>query len=149
MTELVVLQTLTLLLQIENNREFFLEHLFLFCGYVKLVTNRLRIMRRDVFQAIADPTRRAILDLLAQQSLTLNGVAEHFAISRPAISKHIKILTECGLVVIHQRGRERYCEVQLDKLNEVSDWVEQYRLTWERRFDRLDELLQELQKKEK
>jgi DNA-binding transcriptional ArsR family regulator len=106
-------------------------------------------MRRDVFQAIADPTRRAILDLLAQQSLTLNGVAEHFAISRPAISKHIKILTECGLVVIHQRGRERTCEVQLDKLNEVSDWVEQYRLTWERRFDRLDELLQELQKKEK
>ncbi|MBK9051732.1 MAG: winged helix-turn-helix transcriptional regulator [Chloroflexi bacterium] len=106
-------------------------------------------MRRDVFQAIADPTRRAILDLLAQQSLTLNGVAEHFAISRPAISKHIKILTECGLVVIHQRGRERICEVQLDKLNEVSDWVEQYRLTWERRFDRLDELLQELQKKEK
>jgi len=106
-------------------------------------------MRRDVFQAIADPTRRAILDLLAQQSLTLNGVAEHFPISRPAISKHIKILTECGLVVIHQRGRERYCEVQLDKLNEVSDWVEQYRLTWERRFDRLDELLQELQRKEK
>ena len=106
-------------------------------------------MRRDVFQAIADPTRRAILDLLAQQSLTLNGVAEHFPISRPAISKHIKILTECGLVVIHQRGRERICEVQLDKLNEVSDWVEQYRLTWERRFDRLDELLQELQKKEK
>ena len=106
-------------------------------------------MRRDVFQAIADPTRRAILDLLAQQSLTLNGVAEHFPISRPAISKHIKILTECGLVVIHQRGRERICEVQLDKLNEVSDWVEQYRLTWERRFDRLDVLLQELQKKEK
>ena len=106
-------------------------------------------MRRDVFQAIADPTRRAILDLLAQQSLTLNGVAEHFAISRPAISRHIKILTECGLVVVRQRGRERYCEVQLDKLNEVSDWVEQYRLIWERRFDRLDELLQELQKKEK
>jgi DNA-binding transcriptional ArsR family regulator len=86
-------------------------------------------MRRDVFQAIADPNRRAILDLLAAQPLTLNGVAEHFEISRPAISKHIKILAECGLVVIRKRGRERYCEVQLDKLNEVSTWVEQYRAT--------------------
>jgi DNA-binding transcriptional ArsR family regulator len=104
-------------------------------------------MRRDVFQAIADPTRRAILDLLAAQSLTLNGVAEHFDISRPAISRHIKILAECGLVVIRQRGRERFCEVQLDKLNEVSTWVEQYRATWEQRFDRLDETLNELQRK--
>lgn len=106
-------------------------------------------MRRDVFQAIADPTRRAIVDLLAQQSLTLNGVAEHFAISRPAISKHIKILTECGLVVIRQRGRERYCELQVEKLTEVSTWVERYRIIWEQRFDRLDALLQELQNKEK
>ena len=105
-------------------------------------------MRRDVFQAIADPTRRAILDLLARQPLTLNGVAEHFEISRPAISKHIKILAECGLVVIRRQGRERYCEVQLDKLNEVSNWVEQYRLLWEQRFDRLDEYLSELQREE-
>jgi DNA-binding transcriptional ArsR family regulator len=104
-------------------------------------------MRRDVFQAIADPTRRAILDLLAAQPLTLSGVAEHFDISRPAISKHVKILAECGLVVIRKRGRERYCEVQLDKLNEVSTWVEQYRATWEQRFDRLDETLNELQRK--
>src|SRR5512135_967537 len=104
-------------------------------------------MRRDVFQAIADPTRRAILDLLAAQPLTLNGVAEHFEISRPAISKHIKILAECGLVVIRQQGRERYCEVQLDKLTEVSTWVEQYRATWEQRFDRLEETLNELQRK--
>ena len=104
-------------------------------------------MRRDVFQAIADPTRRAILDLLAAQPLTLNGVAEHFEISRPAISKHIKILAECGLVVIRQQGRERYCEVQMDKLNEVSTWVEQYRAAWEQRFDRLDETLNELQRK--
>ena len=107
-------------------------------------------MRRDVFQAIADPTRRAILDLLAAQPqpLTLNGVAEHFEISRPAISKHIKILAECGLVVVRQQGRERYCEVQLDKLNDVSTWVEQYRAAWEQRFDRLDETLNELQKRE-
>ena len=106
-------------------------------------------MRRDVFQAIADPTRRAILNLLAAQPqpLTLNGVAEHFEISRPAISKHIKILAECGLVIIRKQGRERYCEVQLDKLNEVSNWVEQYRMLWEQRFDRLDETLNELQRK--
>ncbi len=106
-------------------------------------------MRRDVFQAIADPNRRAILDLLSRQRLTLNGVAENFPISRPAVSKHIKILTECGLVVVHQQGRERYCEARLDKLTEVSAWVEQYRRFWEERFDRLDEYLQEAQKKEK
>ena len=105
-------------------------------------------MRRDVFQAIADPTRRAILNLLAAQPLTLNGVAEHFEISRPAISRHIKILAECGLVVIRQQGRERYCEVQMDKLTEVSTWVDQYRATWEQRFDRLDETLNELQERE-
>lgn len=105
-------------------------------------------MRRDVFQAIADPNRRAILSLLARQKLTVNNVADHFDISRPAISKHIKILTECGLVVMQQRGRERYCEVKPEKLNEVTDWIEQYRQTWEERFNRLDELLQELQNKE-
>jgi len=106
-------------------------------------------MRRDVFQAIADPNRRAILGLLAKQRLTLNGVADNFRISRPAISRHIKILAECGLVVVSQQGRERYCEVKPDKLTEVSDWIEQYRQLWEQRFDRLDELLQEIQKKEK
>jgi DNA-binding transcriptional ArsR family regulator len=104
-------------------------------------------MRRDVFQAIADPTRRAILDLLAERPLTLNGIAEHFDISRPAVSKHVKILTECGVVVVRQQGRERYCEVQVDQLNEVLNWVEQYRAAWEQRFDRLDEYLNELQKK--
>ena len=106
-------------------------------------------MRRDVFQAIADPNRRAILDLLASQRLTLNGVAEHFPISRPAISKHIKILTECGLVVVRQRGRERYCEVQPRKLDEVSDWVNQHRQLWEQRIDRLVEHLQDIQDEDK
>jgi DNA-binding transcriptional ArsR family regulator len=105
-------------------------------------------MRRDVFQAIADPNRRAIIGLLANQKLTLSGVAEHFDISRPAISKHIKILAECGLVVVHRQGRERYCEARLEKLNEVSVWVEQYRKLWEQRLDRLDQYLAELQKKE-
>jgi len=106
-------------------------------------------MRRDVFQAIADPNRRAILSLLATQKLTLNGVAEKFRISRPAISKHIKILKECGLVVIHQQGRERYCEAKLNGLQEVSDWVEKSRRLWEGRLDRLDEYLQELKKDKK
>ena len=106
-------------------------------------------MRRDVFQAIADPNRRAIISLLANQKLTLSGVAEHFDISRPAVSKHIRILAECGLVVVHRQGRERYCEARLEKLNEVSDWVGHYRQVWEQRLDRLDEYLSELQKKEK
>lgn len=103
-------------------------------------------MRRDVFQAIADPNRRAILSLLAQQRLTLNGVAENFRISRPAVSRHIKILKECGLVVIIPQGRERYVEARFDKLEEVTRWVEQYRQLWEEKFDRLDDLLEEMKK---
>ena len=99
-------------------------------------------MRRDTFQAIADPNRRAILSLLAAQKLTLNGVAENFRISRPAVSRHIKILRQCGLVVVSKQGRERYCEVRLDKLNEVSDWIEQSRQLWEQRLDCLDEYVQ-------
>jgi DNA-binding transcriptional ArsR family regulator len=106
-------------------------------------------MRRDVFQAIADPHRRTILDLLARHPLTLNGITEYFTISRPAISKHVKILTECGLIKIRKYGRERYCEIQPQKLEEVSDWLDQYRQTWEQRFERLDTLLEELQQQEK
>lgn len=98
-------------------------------------------MRRDVFQAIADPTRREIIGLLARQPLNLNAVAENFDISRPAISKHIKILTECGLIMIRKEGRERYCEAKFDKLNEVSDWVEQYRVFWNTKLDALDKFL--------
>jgi len=105
-------------------------------------------MRRDVFQAIADPNRRAILSLLARQRMTLNGVADNFRISRPAVSKHIRILKECGLVVVIPQGRERYVEAKFDKLNEVTDWVEQYRQLWETRFNRLDDLL-EMMKQEK
>jgi DNA-binding transcriptional ArsR family regulator len=105
-------------------------------------------MRRDVFQAIADPTRREIINMIAHQSLHLNSVAEKFDISRPAISKHIKILTECGLITIKQQGRHRYCEAKLDKLNEVSGWVEQYRKFWTQRLDALEVYLDELQKKQ-
>jgi DNA-binding transcriptional ArsR family regulator len=103
-------------------------------------------MRRDVFQAIADPTRREIISMIAHRSLHLNLVAEKFNVSRPAISKHIKILTECGLITIKQHGRRRYCEANLKKLNEVSDWVEQYRKFWEQKLDALETYLDELQK---
>src|SRR5258706_10374778 len=98
-------------------------------------------MRRDVFQAIADPTRRKIINMIAGQSLNLNSVAENFHISRPAISKHIKILTECGLIVIKQQGRERYCEAKLQKLNEVSEWIEQHRMFWTKKLDALENFL--------
>jgi len=98
-------------------------------------------MRRDVFQAIADPTRREILHVIAHHSLNLNAVAEKFDISRPAISKHIKILTECGLIVIKQQGRDRYCEAKFQKLTEVSDWVEQYRVFWTSKLDALENFL--------
>ncbi len=101
-------------------------------------------MRRDVFQAIADPNRRAIISLLADQKRTVKAVAEHFPISRPAVSRHIQILVECGLVVVHRQGREKVCEVRLEKLNEVTDWLEQQRKTWEDRLDRLDEYLDQL-----
>ncbi len=106
-------------------------------------------MRRDVFQAIADPTRREIINLIAHKSLNLNAVAENFNVSRPAISKHIKILMECGLLVINQQGRERFCEAKLEKLTEISDWIEQYRKFWNAKLDALDNYLQELQAKER
>lgn len=104
-------------------------------------------MRRDVFQAIADPTRREILHMISTEPLNINAVSGHFDVSRTAVYKHLKILAECGLVDITQQGRERYCEAKLEKLSEVSEWVEQYRKFWEERFDRLDEYLKELQTK--
>ena len=106
-------------------------------------------VRRDVFQAIADPTRREILILLNERSLNLNAIAENFDVSRQAISLHIKILDECGLIKIHTQGRERYCEARLDKLSEVLVWVEQYRRHWEGKLDSLESYLHKLQKKRK
>ena len=103
-------------------------------------------MRRDVFQAIADPTRREILSMIAHKSLNINSVTENFDVSRAAIYKHMKILTECGLLEIKQQGRERYCEGRLEKLNEVSDWVAQYREFWEARLDSLETYLEKLKK---
>lgn len=104
--------------------------------------------RRDPFQAIADPHRREILSLLATRPLTVKKLAENFSISRPAISKHVKILAECGLVTVEQKGRERHCSARYDGLSEVSDWVEQYRRFWEAKLDALDVYLKELQSKE-
>ena len=106
-------------------------------------------MRRDVFQAIADPTRRAILGMLADEPLNVNTVSEQFDVSRTAVYKHIKILIECGLVDMKQQGRERYCEARLEGLNEVSEWVERYRRFWEARFDSLEQYLKEAQLKKK
>lgn len=103
-------------------------------------------MRRDVFQAIADPTRRAIISLLARQTLNLNSVAENFDISRPAVSKHIRILTECGLVRIQKQGRERYCCADLQQLKQVSEWTEQYRKFWTGKLDALESFLAKEQK---
>lgn len=99
------------------------------------------VARRDVFQAIADPTRREIIELVSQQPMNLNAIAERFDISRPAISNHIKILTECGMVTITQQGRERICEARLDGLSEVEAWVKQYSKFWNKKFDSLDKFL--------
>ena len=104
-------------------------------------------IRRDVFHAIADPTRRQIIQLISGKSMNLSSIAEHFDISRPGISQQIKILTECGLIHIKQVGRERYCEAKLEKLYEISSWVDQYQEFWEARLDKIDDVLSHLQKK--
>ncbi len=106
-------------------------------------------MRRDVFQAIADPVRRDIIGLLANESLTVTHVSENFEISRPAISKHIKILKECGIIRIHKKGREHYCEILPKNLLPVSDWIEQYRQLWEDKLDSFGSYLLKLQTKNK
>ena len=106
------------------------------------------IMRRDVFQAIADPTRREILNRIAHKPLNVNTVTEHFDVSRAAIYKHIKILIECGLIDMKQQGRERYCEARLEKLDVVASWVEQYREMWTTKLDALEVYLNDLQNKE-
>jgi len=103
--------------------------------------------RRDVFQAIADPTRRAILGLIANEPQNVNAIAEKFDVTRQAVSLHLKILTECGLLEIKRKGRERYCEGKFEKLGEVAEWVEQYRKFWNSRLDSLEVYLKEIQAK--
>ena len=104
--------------------------------------------RRDVYQAIADPTRRAIIDLIAAQPYNVNSIAEKFDMSRQAISLHLGILVECGLVTVKQSGRNRFCEAKLDQLDEVASWVAQSRKHWTKRFEKLDEYLTDLKTKE-
>lgn len=103
-------------------------------------------MRRDVFQAIADPTRRAILTLIALHAMTPNAIAEHFDISRQAVSKHLQILTECEMVKQHQQGREIYYTIEMDKMKEIDHWIATFRKIWETRFQKLDNLLENLKK---
>jgi DNA-binding transcriptional ArsR family regulator len=103
-------------------------------------------MRRDVFQAIADPTRRAIIVMLAAQPLTPNALATHFDISRQAVSKHLRVLSECELIKPRQHGREIYYQLEAKKLKEVDKWLEQFRKIWETRFNQLDDVLANLKK---
>lgn len=98
-------------------------------------------MRRDIFQAIADPTRRAIIALIAVQAMTPNALAEHFDSTRQAVSKHLRILSECDLIKQESKGREIYYRLELDKMKEIDTWLEQFRQLWETRFNQLDELL--------
>ena len=106
-------------------------------------------MRRDIFQAIADPTRRAIIALIALQAMTPNAIAENFKTSRQAVSKHLRILTECELVKQEQRGREIYYSLDIDKMKEIDNWLDQYRKMWETRMSQLDDLLAAIKKQEK
>lgn len=118
------------------------------CTYIcnEMVAN---YMRRDVFQAIADPTRRAIIALVALQAMTPNAIAEHFEVSRQAVSKHLRILTECELVQQKQQGREIYYQLEVKKMKEIDQWLAQFRQLWETRFDQLDEVLHQLKSKKK
>ncbi len=104
---------------------------------------------RDIFQAIADPTRRQIIGMLAGKSLNVNAIAREFDMTRQAVSLHVQFLNDCGLIVIRQQGRERYCEVKLEKLNEITDWVDQYRKYWDNKLDSLEGYLAKIQKKKK
>src|SRR5215203_3266381 len=106
-------------------------------------------MRRDIFQAIADPTRRAIITLIALHAMTPNAIAEHFDTTRQAVSKHLRILTECDLVKQEQQGREIYYSLEIEKMKEIDKWLAQFRKLWETRFNQLDKLLSTMKKQKK
>lgn len=107
-----------------------------------------RQMRRDIFQAVADPTRRAIIVLIALQAMTPNAIAENFKTTRQAVSKHLRILTECELVKQEQKGREIYYSLEIDKMQEIDKWIEQFRKIWETRFNQLDNILATIKRNE-
>src|SRR5579859_7643176 len=106
-------------------------------------------MRRDIFQAVADPTRRAIITLIALQAMTPNALAEHFDTTRQAVSKHLRILTQCELIKQEHRGREIYYQLEIDKMKEIDKWIEQFRKIWETSFNQLDDLLAAIKKQKK
>ena len=106
-------------------------------------------MRRDIFQAIADPTRRAILTLIALQAMTPNAIADNFNTTRQSVSKHLRILTECDLVKQEQQGREIYYSLQIEKMKEIDKWINQFRKIWEARYNQLDNVLANIKKQKK
>ena len=106
-------------------------------------------MRRDIFQAIADPTRRSIIALIALQAMTPNAIAKHFDTTRQAVSKHLRILTECELVKQEHQGREIYYSLEIDKMKEIEKWLEQFKKIWESRFNQLDKVLSTIKKQKK
>ena len=106
-------------------------------------------MRRDVFQAIADPVRREIIDLLSSETMTVNKITENFDISRPAVSRHLKILQECGIITMEQKGRERFCKIEPSQLVPAFMWLDQYRQLWESRLDNFENYLAKLQTNQK
>jgi len=106
-------------------------------------------MRRDIFQAIADPTRRAIITLIASQAMTPNAIAENFNTTRQAVSKHLRILTECQLVKQEQQGREIYYSLEIEKMKEMDNWLAQFRKIWEIQFNQLDNVLSTIKKNKK
>ena len=106
-------------------------------------------MRRDIFQAIADPTRRAIITLIAMHAMTPNAIADNFNTTRQSVSKHLRILTECQLVKQEQKGREIYYSLEIEKMKEIDQWIDQFRKIWETRFNQLDEVLSKIKKQKK
>ena len=118
-------------------------HIFATDWFRKLNSSTLR---RDIFQAIADPTRRAIITLIALQAMTPNAIAEHFDTTRQGVSKHLRILTECEVIKQEHRGREIYYLLEIDKMKEIDKWIEQFRKIWETRFNQLDDLLANIKK---
>ena len=125
------------------------EQLHIYLQPIGFLNKDLKNMRRDIFQAIADPTRRAIITLIALQAMTPNAIADNFNTTRQSVSKHLRILTECELVKQEQKGREIYYTLEIEKMKEIDKWIEQFREIWETRFNQLDKVLATIKKQKK
>jgi DNA-binding transcriptional ArsR family regulator len=146
MTVQSIVETGSFLHSIKNNlRNQIVAYIFATEQLLKELNN----MRRDIFQAIADPTRRAIITLIALQAMTPNTIAENFNSTRQSVSKHLRILTECQLVRQEQKGREIYYSLEIEKMKEIDKWLGQFRKIWETRFNQLDKVLSNIKKKKK